>query len=100
MPQLHSLIESSQPIIIDVRTETEFTSGHIPSAQNIPLSDLPDRLNDLKEHQNKDIYLVCAVGGRSGEAQKYLNELGFSTTNVVGGTEDWKRKQYPIELPE
>ena len=100
VPQLFTLTAQSEPIIIDVRTEREFKSGHIPSAQNIPMSELSDRLNDLEQHKNKDIYLVCAVGGRSGQAQKYLNPLGFSTINVMGGTKEWKEKKYPIELPE
>jgi len=98
--QLFELTTTLKPVIIDVRTQKEFSSGHIPSAKNIPLSELSEKLNDLQLYQNQNIYLVCAVGGRSGQAQQHLNTLGFSTINVVGGTEEWKQKQYPLKLPE
>jgi rhodanese-related sulfurtransferase len=95
--ELYQQTQAHDPLIIDVRTKEEFASGHIPRAKNIPLSELSVRLEELRASQGQAIYLVCAVGGRSGQAQLVMNNAGFSTINVIGGTNDWKRQGYPLE---
>ena len=69
-------------IIIDVRSEDEFYSGHIENSLNIPLGELPSKLDYLK---NKDqaIITCCASGIRSAGARKLLSSKGY--TNVVNG---------------
>ena len=84
-------------VIVDVRTPAEYNSGHIPSAQLIPLSELSSSLSKLEAHKNQEIYLVCAVGGRSQTATELLRKEGFSKAiNVQGGTRGWKAKGYPL----
>ena len=85
-------------VIIDVRTPAEYSSGHIPGAKPIPLSDLDTSLSQLEAFKEQEIYLVCAVGGRSQQATTILREKGFSkATNVQGGTRGWKAKGYPLQ---
>ena len=69
-------------IIIDVRSEAEFYSGHIESSLNIPLVDLPSRLDYLQD-KDQAIITCCASGIRSSGAQKLLSSKGY--TNVVNG---------------
>jgi len=69
-------------IIIDVRSETEFYSGHIENSLNIPLSDLPSKLDYLKD-KDQAIITCCASGMRSAGATKLLSAKGY--TNVVNG---------------
>lgn len=59
--------------IIDVREPGEYTSGHLPGAVNIPLGQLPNRTDEVKE----PVVLVCASGNRSGQAAQYLAEQGY-----------------------
>ena len=73
---------NSGGIIIDVRSEAEFYSGHIENSFNIPLGDLPSRLDYLKD-KDQPIITCCASGMRSAGAAKLLSAKGY--TNVVNG---------------
>ena len=73
---------ASGGIIIDVRSEAEFYSGHIKNSLNIPLGDLPSKLDCLKG-KDQVIITCCASGIRSAGAQKLLSSKGY--TNVVNG---------------
>lgn len=74
--------------ILDVREIDEFENGHIKSAKNIPLSELVERIEELDE--NKNYYVICHSGGRSGSACQYLSNLQFNVINVMGGMSSWK----------
>jgi len=69
-------------IIIDVRSESEFYSGHIENSLNIPLGDLPSKLDYLKD-KDQTIITCFASGIRSAGAAKLLSAKGY--TNVVNG---------------
>ena len=73
---------NSGGIIIDVRSEAEFYSGHIENSLNIPLGDLSSKLDYLK-YKDQAIITCCASGIRSAGAQKFLSSKGY--TNVVNG---------------
>lgn len=70
-------------LLIDVRGETEFKSGHIPGAMNIPLKDLRSHLNKLPK--DKQILVNCLVGLRSYLAQRVLIQSGFLNVKVLAG---------------
>tara|TARA_B100001250_G_scaffold178995_1_gene153881 strand:+ start:134 stop:484 length:351 start_codon:yes stop_codon:yes gene_type:complete len=76
-----SMIEEGG-IIIDVRSEGEFYSGHIQNSLNIPLSELPSKLDSLKD-KNQPIITCCASGMRSAGAKRILSAKGYK--NVVNG---------------
>ena len=78
----YKAIINSGGIIIDVRSEAEFYSGHIENSLNIPLGDLPSKLDYLKD-KDQTIITCCASGIRSAGAQKLLSSKGY--TNVVNG---------------
>ena len=69
-------------IIIDVRSEGEFYSGHIEKSLNIPLGELSSKLDQFKD-KNQPIITCCASGMRSAGAAKILSAKGY--TNVVNG---------------
>ena len=95
---LYQKMKSKDVIIIDVRTPQEYTQGHLPKAQNIPLQELNSRMEEIIIHKDKDIYLVCASGRRSHSATQTLKKTGFSKAkNVLGGTRGWQAKGYPTE---
>lgn len=80
--------KSQQLTILDVREVDEFQNQHIPSAQNIPLSELDTRFNELDS--DTTYYVICHLGGRSANACLFLNEKGFDVINVMGGMSVWK----------
>ncbi len=80
--------------LIDVREEWEYESGHLPKAINIPLG----RVGSELEPDGRPVVLVCASGGRSGQAASLLSANGFSeVANLLGGTAGWVAQRRRIE---
>jgi rhodanese-related sulfurtransferase len=71
-------------VILDVRSRTEFSGGHIQNAINIPIDELNDNLSRLKD-RNKCIICCCASGMRSGAAKRILESKGYTAVYNGGG---------------
>ena len=69
-------------LVVDVRTPSEYKSGHAKGAINIPLDSIGQQLNKFKKEQA--IVLCCRSGARSGRATSILKGKGFNAIN--GGT--------------
>lgn len=81
----------SKPIVIDVREPSEYKSGFIAGAKNIPLSQLRGRLSDIPKDQ--PILLYCRSGMRSKSAAKVLLKNGRSElSHLQGGLSAWNGK--------
>ena len=74
----------SGALVIDVRTPSEFNSGHMPSAINLPLDQIETALPRLVKEKSQVILLHCQSGMRSGVAKKKLNALGYSNAYNLG----------------
>lgn len=93
--QAKSMIDSNLVVILDVRTQAEYDSGHIRNAKLIPSTELPGRLNEL--NKNDSILVYCKSGGRSGPASQTLTDNGFlHVYNMVGGITAWIAAGYPV----
>ena len=82
---IQDLINDSNVTIVDVRTEGEFMCGNVEGSINIPLDEVVDRVDELKELQ--PIVLCCLSGGRSGKATAYLQSSGCDKVYNGGGWE-------------
>jgi rhodanese-related sulfurtransferase len=67
--------------IVDVRTTAEFMDGHVKGSINIPLQELPDRVEEVKALP-RPIQFCCASGNRSGQATMFLKTLGIVCSNA------------------
>lgn len=77
--------------LIDVREPNEFDGGHILGARNIPLSQMRNRLIEIRK--DKPVYLYCQSGARSTRAAMLLNKKGYEDLNVLqGGFKKWTGK--------
>ena len=79
MNNIEKLIKSGKATIVDVRSAGEFMGGHVAGSINIPLQEIPKRLDELKKMEN--IILCCASGNRSGQADLYLKQNGIKCEN-------------------
>ena len=70
-------------VIVDVRSENEFKSGHIKGAINIPLNSIQNKVKDLKK-KGKPVITCCASGMRSGSAVSILKREGIEVYNGGG----------------
>lgn len=83
-------------ILIDVREVDEFVSGHPDGALNIPLSELDEAIDRLRD--SGPLLLICNSGNRSGMAAEWLMEEGMmQVSNVEGGVIAWQRQRLPWE---
>lgn len=75
--------------MIDVRTPEEFASGHLPGAININIydSDFSQRIAQLDK--SRPVLVYCRAGGRSADASKEIAALGYTVTELKGGTLAW-----------
>lgn len=90
-----------QAIFIDVREEDEVKDGMIKGALWFPLSKFMtnknDDINNIKKlASNKQIFIYCRSGNRSGRMQKYLEEAGIKSINM-GGYQDLIAKNLPTQ---
>lgn len=83
--------------LIDVREPSEFTTVHAAGAVNLPLSDFASRAGEIDP--DRDIYVICHLGGRSAQAAQYLEQArGWDNViNVAGGTDAWVAAGLPTE---
>ncbi len=66
--------------VVDVRTPEEFMGGNVAGSKNIPLNEVPHRVEEFKA-MSTPIVLCCASGNRSGQATNYLQAQGVDCSN-------------------
>jgi len=75
--------------IVDVRNPGEAAAGMIPGAVNIPVGQLPDRVDELDADAPTVVY--CAGGYRSSVAASVLRQRGFAdVSDILGGYNAWE----------
>jgi phage shock protein E len=70
-------ISAKKPVIIDVRTESEWAAGHLDGAVLIPYERIGDEISKVTADKKEQIYLYCRTGRRTGIAEKTLKNAGY-----------------------
>lgn len=78
-----NLINDGGVTLLDARTQTEYSRGHIEGFINIPVDSLRERIGELDK--NKPVYVMCQSGLRSYIASRILVGNGFDAYNFAGG---------------
>lgn len=93
--EAYEMISQQEVVLLDVRTQEECDSGHIPDALLIPLSELESRLDEL--NMTDHIMVYCRSGHRSEEAAQILVTNGFvHVYNIEGGILQWQAQGFPV----
>jgi|SRR5665213_153954 len=80
--------------VLDVREPWECAIARLDGSVNIPLNDIPARLQELDS--TAELVVMCKVGGRSRRAAEFLSARGFSrVANLAGGIDAWTREIDP-----
>ena len=86
-----ALVTDKKVTVLDVRTDDEFSEGHIKGAKNFDVNSpkFESRISALDKTQS---YLVhCAAGGRSTRSLEIFKKLGFENIiHLDGGFNGWK----------
>jgi rhodanese-related sulfurtransferase len=80
--------------LLDVREADELVLARFPGAIHIPMDQVADRLHELD--RTTPVAVICRSGNRSTQVTDFLNELGYSASNVDGGLRQWIRAGLPL----
>jgi rhodanese-related sulfurtransferase len=77
-------------VLLDVRSDREYSDGHIPGSVHVPLPEIGERIKKLKK--DKEVVVYCRSGNQSIWAIKRLMGMGYKNLyNLKGGYSAWKR---------
>ncbi len=86
-------------VVLDVRTKSEYDSGHIYRAVWIPHTELTARIDELAGHEDDEIIVYCESGTRSLSASQTLDSFNFTRVyNMIGGIAGWINADYPTVI--
>ena len=84
-------------LLLDVRSQAEFDSGHIRDARHLPQEQLAGSGETLKKYKDKVVVACCESGMRSGAAARVLRTQGFAkVVNLRGGLQAWRAENLPL----
>ena len=93
-PELAAQLESAAPRLLDVREPWEFEICHIPGSINIPMGQIPQRIDELVD--DVDTVVICHHGVRSRQVIQFLEQQDVgSLINLDGGVDAWARAVDP-----
>ncbi|MFB6296800.1 MAG: rhodanese-like domain-containing protein [Halobacteriales archaeon] len=85
--------------VVDIRGPEQFAEGHVPGAINIPMADLPNRVDEVE--WSDDVTVVCPIGQSSVQAAKLIGSYEGADADAVksmeGGYREW---DYELESGE
>jgi len=95
--QATQLINHDDAVIVDVREDKEFVTGHIVNSIHIPQSGISKRLSELEKYKQKPVIVSCRSGSRSAHVCGILKKNGFDKIhNLSGGIMAWQSASLPI----
>ena len=78
-------------VLLDVRTESEYSEGHINGSINLPL-DRITMIEKVVKDKAVPLYVHCLSGGRSRQAVSYLKQMGYTNAKNIGGISGYRGK--------
>jgi len=84
-------------IIVDVRSQQEYLSGHLQDSLSIPFEELSFKIASLVPLKTTRVFCICQQGDTSYEAAKLMRGLGYQLVySLSGGIAEWQKKGLPI----
>ncbi len=94
------IINDEDPLILDVRENSEVKDGIIADALHIPLGELSRRMAELEPYKDRTVLIYCRSGSRSASAARRLRRAGFEKVyNLAGGIMAWVDQHLPVVRP-
>ncbi|HKJ67853.1 MAG TPA: rhodanese-like domain-containing protein [bacterium] len=80
-----------RPVLLDVRSRSEYTSDHIKNAKNIPAREIRHKLGQLEKNKRNEIVVYCQNGSRSAAIARFLHRYGLNVKHLEGGLVAYRR---------
>lgn len=92
------LMNTQNPLVLDVRETKEVEGGKLPNAVHVPLSQLASRGSELGKYVARPVIAYCDRGQRTRSATALLAKLGFKDIyHLQGGFKAWKDAGLPVQ---
>jgi rhodanese-related sulfurtransferase len=97
--ELNRRLESEQPpVVLDVRSDSEYAAGHVPGAIHIPFQQVASRVGELPADKGETLVVYCAHGPRAAWAGRALRKAGYSDILYLEGhMTAWEDQKLPLE---
>ncbi|NMP30348.1 rhodanese-like domain-containing protein [Thalassotalea sp. M1531] len=83
--------------LLDVRSDKEFSEGHVKSAINVSHDALTDKLSMLPNDKDQLVIVYCRSGRRAGIAEQILRDKGFTNVwHLDGDMKGWQASELPL----
>ena len=83
--------DGAKHTLLDVREPKEFAISALEGSLDIPMGDVPGRVDDLP--RDETLVVICRTGNRSGQVVSWLRDQGFgNATNLGGGINAWAER--------
>ena len=90
------MMDTQEVIILDVREQDEYDSGHIPGAVLLPVGSIDeDTAAEVIPEKDSTVLVYCRSGNRSKTASAALAELGYTNIYEFGGINTWPYETEP-----
>ena len=84
------MMDTQEVVILDVREQHEYDSGHIPGAVLLPVGTITeDTASAVIDDLDTVVLVYCRSGNRSKTASQALADLGYTNVYEFGGINDW-----------
>jgi rhodanese-related sulfurtransferase len=91
------LINHEDAVLVDVREDSEYATGHVQDSIHIPLGKFAGRMNELESYKARPVVVGCRSGHRSARACAMLRKQGFERVyNLRGGILAWESASLPV----
>jgi len=94
--ELTALVNADKAVIVDIRPNAEFKTGHLVNALNIPYERIGADLATLEKYKSKTIILIDKIGQYSGMAGRQLIKEGYDVRRLSGGIGEWQNQSLPL----
>ena len=90
-------VKAGKVLILDVRPESEYLSGHLPGALSVPVGELPKRIPSLPRDRRIVAYCRGTYCLSADEAVAMLKKRGFDAVRLDGGWLEWTEEERPSD---
>ena len=92
------MMNTENPLVLDVREPREYTGSRLPNATHVPLSQIKERSAELSRHVARPVIVYCDRGMRAGSAASALGKVGFKRVQSLrGGLRAWRDAGLPVQ---
>lgn len=84
-------------VLLDVRTPGEYSRGKLEGSINVPVDEVPQKVESVIPDKSKTIYVYCLSGARSTVAVETMMRQGYTKVfNIAHGMLAWRAKYLPV----